>query len=130
MEQANWDVLRKLDKERFHDFILRADRERWEADADDVRAMLLAAGAAYEESRRLGNIFAHGREILRQAVTAPEAALDQSLAPEWDSLGVRPEAAPARPGRTQAHQTARRAHRLRLVLHGPERPQLRPQRPD
>jgi predicted dehydrogenase len=96
VEQANYDVLRRVDKERFHEFIRRAHRERWEAGGDEVRTMLLAAGAAYAESRRLGNIYAHGRAVLRQDGAAPEAALEQTLAPEWDSLGVKPEAgAPA-----------------------------------
>ncbi|HEY3397051.1 MAG TPA: Gfo/Idh/MocA family oxidoreductase [Armatimonadota bacterium] len=95
VEQANWDVLRPLDKQRFHDFISRADRDGWEASGDEVYTMLLAAGAAYEESRRLSLMYGHGREALRQAGEgAREAALEQTLAPEWSSLGV-PAAAPA-----------------------------------
>lgn len=94
VQQANWDVLRRLDKERFHDFILRADREKWEATGDDVRTMLLAAGTAYEEARRLGSMYEHGREALRAAEAAGrEAALEQRLAPDWERLGVRPETA-------------------------------------
>lgn len=112
VQQANWDVLRRLDKERFHDFILRADREKWEATGDDVRAMLLAAGAAYEESRRLGSMYQHGRAVLQEAeAAAREAALEQRLAPDWDSLGVRPEAPAEAP-------SAPRKRRVRAAIIG------------